>query len=288
MSDQPLVSVIVPTRNSHATLEACLRSIAQQTYQHIEIIVVDRDSTDNTKAIAQQFTPHVYNRGPERCAQRNYGVRMSSGQYVAIIDSDMELTPGVIAACVATVQAGIDTKGVIIPEESFGQGFWAQCKRLERSFYVGVDWIEAARFFDKSVFMQLGGYDENLVSGEDWEFSQRVAARYRIGRINDFINHNEGRLQLLKTMRKKVYYAGQFKRYIATSRQTETAEHGKQPTGIVLRRFGLYFAHPAKLFKRPHYGLGMLFMKVCEFGSGSVGYLLAPRPKLTANKEASE
>ena len=50
---------------------------------------------------------------------------------------------------------------------------------------------------------------------------------------------------------------------------------GARPVAIVLRRFGLYFAHPVKLFKQPHLGVGMLFMKVCEFGSGSLGYLAA-------------
>jgi glycosyltransferase involved in cell wall biosynthesis len=44
---QPLVSVIVPTKNSSQFLEACLQSIKEQTYPHIELIVVDNNSTDN-------------------------------------------------------------------------------------------------------------------------------------------------------------------------------------------------------------------------------------------------
>ncbi|QQR52503.1 glycosyltransferase [bacterium] len=77
MPSNSFVSVIIPTRNSAATLDACLKSVAGQTYTPIEIIVVDRDSTDTTKAIAKRFTKHVYNHGPERSAQVNYGVTKS-------------------------------------------------------------------------------------------------------------------------------------------------------------------------------------------------------------------
>ena len=54
MSFLPLVSVIVPTRNSSSTLEACLQSLAYQTYKNIELIVVDNFSTDNTQAVRQK------------------------------------------------------------------------------------------------------------------------------------------------------------------------------------------------------------------------------------------
>lgn len=271
---QPLVSVIVTTLNNHQTLQACLTSIANQTYRAIELVVVDNHSTDDTLAIAERFTSKVFIQGPERCAQRNFAVSKATGKYVAIIDSDMELTPRVIEECVACLE-GSAAKGVIIPEESFGEGFWAQCKRLERSFYIGVDWIEAARFFERQTFLQLGGYDESLVSGEDWDLSQRVGALGSLVHIDALILHNEGRLHLFRTLKKKFYYAGKFKAY--TARSTASATHGTQPTNIVLRRFGLFFAHPAKLLRRPHYGLGMLLMKIGEFGCGALGYVAASR-----------
>ena len=132
---QPLISVIVTTRNNHDTLDACLQSIVAQSYSPIELVVVDNNSTDDTKDIARRYTPHVYNKGPERSVQRNYAVEKASGDYVVIIDSDMELTRDVIRSCVSFVRQNPETGGVIIPEESFGQGFWAQCKKLERSYY---------------------------------------------------------------------------------------------------------------------------------------------------------
>jgi glycosyltransferase involved in cell wall biosynthesis len=56
------VSVIIPTYNSSRTLEQCLISIQKQDYQDIEIIVVDNNSSDTTKSIAERFTSNVFNK----------------------------------------------------------------------------------------------------------------------------------------------------------------------------------------------------------------------------------
>lgn len=266
----PLVSVIVPTHNSSHCLEACLRTIRNQSYKNIELIVVDNNSRDNTREIAKSFTAKVFNRGPERSAQRNYGVTISTGQYVAIIDSDMELTLDVIKACVAEIENNSATVGIVIPEESFGEGWWANCKKLERSFYVGVDWMEAARFFKKSSYEEVGGYNEEMVSGEDWDLSQRVGSIGSIGRIHEYIRHNEGKISLIRTIRKKYYYAQKFASYVVANKGQKALV---KQTGIV-GRYWLFLSHPAKLFKSPLLGLSMLVMKTCEFGVGSIGYLM--------------
>jgi glycosyltransferase involved in cell wall biosynthesis len=267
----PLVTVIVTTRNNHLTLDACLASIMSQTYEPIELIVVDRDSTDGTKLIARYYTGLVYNHGPERSAQRNFGFSKSSGEYVVFIDSDMVLSRDVIRDCVDTVFYHPETSGVIIPEESFGKGFWAQCKRLERSFYHGNDWIEAARFFPKEIYRQLGGFDEMMVSGEDWDLSARAREIGRIMRVNSLIYHNEGRLKLMKSLKKKYYYAGMSRAYLHKQHIGSKLAAGVGP----LQRYKLFLSQPKKLFRNPIKGLGMVFMKTCEFAFGGLGYLFA-------------
>jgi len=279
MKNNPLVSIIVPTRNSAKFLEACLKSIKNQTYRNTELIVVDNNSADSTKKIAKKYTDKVFNQGPERSAQRNFGVNRSSGDYVLIIDSDMILSPKVISGCVKKIQKGDNAIGVIIPEESFGKGFWANCKKLEKSFYIGVDFMEAARFFDKSAFQKVGGFDEKMVSGEDWDLSQRIEKEGKIKRINDFIYHNEGKINLLKTIKKKFYYAGEFKNYAG---KNKNGKQFKKQTGI-LGRYKLFLSRPRKLFKNPLLGLGMLFMKTCEFAFGGAGYLLGKSKKIKKN-----
>jgi glycosyltransferase involved in cell wall biosynthesis len=269
MSEQPLVSVIVPTYNSASTVDACLKSITQQTYKPVELIVVDNNSTDKTKEIAKKYTNQVFNKAPERSAQRNYGVSQCSGEYVLIIDSDMELTPNVVSACVELVKKNPTIEATIVPEESFGIGFWAQCKKLERSFYIGNDTIEASRFFATSLYRKLGGYDENMVSGEDWDLSHRAQQLTTIGRVNTLIMHNEGDLKLSRSLQKKYYYAGLAGEYLEKNNVKSKLTNNAGP----LQRYMLFFSNPWKLFHNPLYGFGMLFMKTCEFSVGAVGYV---------------
>jgi glycosyltransferase involved in cell wall biosynthesis len=270
----PLVSVIVPTKNSSKFLEACLRSVKEQSYKRIELIVVDNSSTDDTQAIARRITDKVFTKGPERSAQRNFGAAQAAGEYVVFIDSDMVLSKGVIGSCVQAMASHPNAAGVIIPEESFGVGFWAQCKKLERSFYVGVDAIEAARFFGKAAFEKAGGYNEALISGEDWDLSDRIEALGNIVRIGDFIYHNEGRISLGKTLRKKHYYARQARAYLSHSKGVTGS---RKRTGGILSRYALFFSQPGKLLKNPVRGCGMLFMKTCEFIFGGVALI---KPKI--------
>jgi len=272
MSDtlRPLVSIIVPTRNSAATLGACLASIRAQTCDRTEVIVVDNHSTDDTAGLAARAGAEVLVRGPERSAQRNFGARQARGEYVVFIDSDMELGPQVIEACVRALAADQSLAGLVIPEESFGLGFWAACKRLERSFYVGVPWIEAARFFRREKFEVAGGYDEAMVSGEDWDLSQRLAKFGGIGRVGEFIRHNEGRLSLARTLRKKWYYAAKIRDYAG-----RRGEPNVKKQFSVLGRYRLFFSRPKQLFARPLVGLGMLFMKTAEFAAGGAALALA-------------
>lgn len=270
-----LVSVIITTKNSGSSLGECLLSIKGQSFKEVEIIVVDNNSTDNTKEIAKKYTDKVFNIGPERCTQRNFGAKNSTGKYLLFVDSDMKLSKDVVSDCVLKIEENSKNVGIIIPEESYGEGFWAQCKKLERSFYVDILWMQAARFFSKENFLKVGGYDENMVSGEDWDLSQRIEKLGNIEIIKSYIYHNEGRISLSKTLRKKYYYATKFKAYTAKS------EHNKNISKQthILSRYALYFRDPIHLFKNPIYGFGMLFMKTSEFAVGAIGLLASKLKK---------
>lgn len=268
-----MVSIIVTTKNSEDTLEKCLESIASQNYSQLEIVVVDNNSDDSTKSIAYKYTKKVFDKGPERSMQRNFGARKAKGKYFLFIDSDMELSKNVVALCVKQLKDTPYVKGIVIPEESFGEGFWAACKKLERSFYVGevgVSWLEGARFFPRLTFEELGGYDEENTGTEDYDLSQRVKDKYgemSVQRVATFIYHNEGELSLTKTLKKKYYYAQKLGIY-----KKKNSRYFIYQSNI-FNRYKIFFSNPRRLFKNPILGVGMLFMKTCEFIAMGFGYL---------------
>lgn len=264
---KPLVSVIVPARNSSDTIGRCLLSIRNQSYEPIELIVVDNHSSDQTPRIAAETADAVLDIGPERSAQRNAGAHASHGSYLVFVDSDMLLRSHVIRECVATAEAGADA--VVIPELSFGEGFWARCKALERSCYHGDETIEAARFFRRDIFFAVDGYDETIPSGpEDWDIHLRVReAGGRLDRTDAIIDHDEGALSFRELLARKYYYGKSTERYIR--------KHGQ----IARRQLTLvrpaFFRHWRRLARHPITAAAMLFMKTCELSAGAAGLAVA-------------
>jgi glycosyltransferase involved in cell wall biosynthesis len=203
---QETVSVIVTTRNSGQTLEACLGSIRRQTYAATELVVVDNHSSDDTLEIAKRYADTVATIGPERSAQRNHGASLASGELLLFIDADMILDPAVVTEGAHILGAGA-VPAVVIPEETVGEGFWTMCRSLERGCYNGDDSIEAARFYSRAAFVEAGGFDTELNGGEDWDLSRRVARGRRLPRTRAIIHHDEGRTRLRTVYKKRRYYA---------------------------------------------------------------------------------
>jgi glycosyltransferase involved in cell wall biosynthesis len=264
MVKNPLVSVIIPTKNSEETIGKCLESIKNQTYYNIEVIVVDGFSKDGTKKIAESHSLNVIQSNAARSKARNIGAGKARGRLVLFVDSDMELESSVVNECVMKIKEGYD--GIIIPEVSVGEGFWARCKALEKVCYIGDDTIEAARFFKKHVFDRVGGYDLELEAGEDWDLSHRVKrAGYNIRRATAFIKHNEGKLSLQKTILKKYRYGKTLRSY-----RTKNPEEAKQQSMLIRPAF---LRNWRALTRDPSLTLGMFLMKACEFFAIGVGAL---------------
>ena len=179
-----LVSIIITTKNEEKNIGNCLESIRWQTYSQnlLEVIVVDNNSLDKTKEVAQKYTDKVFNFGPERSAQRNYGIKMAKGKYVMYLDADMILSPTVIEKAVeklspvSNIQCPVSTippVALYIPEVILGNSYWSKVRRFERSFYDGTV-IDCARFVKKDIFEQTGGFDLNMTGPEDWDFDKKV------------------------------------------------------------------------------------------------------------------
>ena len=295
MDSRSLVSVVVTTRNEEKNIENCLLSIKEQTYSPIEIIVVDNNSEDNTKEISKKYTDLIFNKGPERSVQRNYGmIKISKGKFVMFVDADMILSPCLIEHCVQFT-GGESYIALHIPEIILGKSYWSKVRRFERSFYNGTV-IDGARFFKKETFKKVGGFDENLNGPEDWDIDKKIKQIGTIGLLNakniskfhiekwilkDFIlnrgvncfnydsviYHNESDINLKKYLAKKGYYAKSFNTYIEKWGRDDPEI--KKQFGLVYRYFGVLFERKKwkNLVKHLFLTLGLYFMR------GLVGFV---------------
>lgn len=270
------ISAIVPTRNSGRTLAACLGSLRHQTHPDVEIIVVDNASSDDTPALGRRMAHVFADRGPERSAQRNHGAQLATGEIVLFIDSDMVLEPTVLADIAATFEARPEIGAIIIPERSFGIGFLASCRVLEKSLYVGQDDVEAPRAFRAELFELVGAWDETLTAAEDWDLADRTrAAGVGIARVSSWIWHDEGEISLRAQFTKKQYYGRWVAEYM--SRKPEARRHLSRP-GLV--------AQAPTMLRSPVRTSGMVVLKGVETAGLVVGMRKAHRAGLVGSERA--
>ncbi len=90
MNNRPLVSVIVPVYNGEKYVKSCMENILDQTYQNIEVIIVDDCSQDNTVAIVKRYPVRLLSleKNSGASVARNRGIDMATGEYIHFMDID--------------------------------------------------------------------------------------------------------------------------------------------------------------------------------------------------------
>ncbi len=288
MKPKPLISVVISTKNEEANIASCLESIKAQTYspKNIETIVVDNNSTDKTKEISRQYTKNIFNFGPERSAQRNFGmIKKASGKYVMYLDADMILSPTVIEKSVEKLEKE-DVVALYVPEVVLGNSYWSKVRRFERSFYDGTV-IDCARIIRIDIFKMVGGFDEMLTGPEDWDLDKKIKQKGKIELLSSYkfkesidkpsqpiIFHNEAKFDLKKYLNKKKYYSVSFSKYI--EKWGKNDEDIKKQFGFWYRYFGIFVEEGKwnKILKYPFVFLGIFvlrFLVGASFAFGGLG-----------------
>ncbi|HUY41576.1 MAG TPA: glycosyltransferase family A protein [Candidatus Dormibacteraeota bacterium] len=263
MSAAPLVSVVIPTRNSARTLDACLRSVSAQTYPAVELVVVDNASSDDTVMIARRHADLVLQAGRERCAQRNAGIAAARGEFVLVGDADMTLSPDVVASCIARCGSG---DAVAIDRIACGSGFWSRCKAFESTLYHGDRVVSAARFFRRAALLDAGGYDETLLGGDDWDASMRVLRGRQLVFADALMQNDEGRVSLRERFVKQLYYGQSWPRFVR--------KHGAGAMRRLNPARGALVRGAGKMLRHPVLGVGLVILKAVELSGTVLGVAL--------------
>lgn len=207
LPETPLVSVVMPAYNAGPYLEAAIRSVLEQDYPAVELIVVDDGSSDGTPEFAAGFGERVRvlrqrNAGP--AAARNRGMAAARGELVAFLDADDVWLPGKLRAQVDHLRSHPEV-GIVYgaflrwsagPDGSFGP------PPVPPGADPGVPlvreqsgWIYTGLLFDnivhvitamlrKPVVDRLGGFDESLRTGEDYDFWLRASRQFQAAKLN--------------------------------------------------------------------------------------------------------
>lgn len=193
MADLPLVTVVIPCYKQAHWLPDAVESALAQTYPHVEVIVVNDGSPDETSAVARSYGERVRlieqpNTGLS--GARNAGILAGNGELIAILDSDDRLHPDClerrVALLLADPSAGIVTGNVrfVDPElRDTGREGMRQDTPPDPQFrrLVRGNWgATCGTILRRRALDRCGLYDPFLRACEDWDSQIRISKRFRL------------------------------------------------------------------------------------------------------------
>lgn len=200
--ENSLVSVIIPTYNRANLVTRAIASVREQLYSNIEIIIVDDGSTDNTKRVindidsSDAIIKYVYQTNKGVSVARNKGIEISSGKYVAFLDSDDTWHKEKISIQVEFMEENPEFSMVLceifsVKDDSIinssnqtdffqkdGDNFLNVIKNL-----YGISGIGSSLLAKRNALTAVGGFDPNLTTAEDRDLALRLSAKYKVGSI---------------------------------------------------------------------------------------------------------
>lgn len=189
MAFSPLVSVVVPTFNTAAYVVQAVQSILGQTYEHLEVHVIDDGSTDGTKAaletIADSRFHYHYQENRGESGARNAGIRAARGELIALCDADdlwepiklevqvprFEGRPGLGVVYTDTVHVDEGNRELPTYRTTRHSG-WITRKLFLENFVTGSTSMFRRECFDADL------YDESFKTCADYDLSLRLSVKY--------------------------------------------------------------------------------------------------------------
>lgn len=187
----PITSVIIPTYNRWPLVAEAVDSVLAQSFQDIEIIVVDDGSTDGTTNRLAKFDGRLRLFTTTRrgvAAARNFGVSQAQGCYVAFLDSDDLWLPGKLETQIAFLDRHPEIQICQTDEIWVRNGVRVNPKAMHRKpsgdiFVRSLDLClisPSAVMMTRELFQRIGGFDESFPVCEDYDLWLRVTSVYSV------------------------------------------------------------------------------------------------------------
>ncbi|MBD2464447.1 glycosyltransferase [Oscillatoria sp. FACHB-1407] len=187
----PQISVITPVYNGEKTIRETIASVLNQTFTDFEYIIINDSSDDQTLEIIASFSdPRIqvfsYPKG-NLPISRNRGITHASGEYLAFLDADDVWTPDKLEAQLNALKANPEAAVAYSWTDYIDE--YSQFLRVGSHFTANQDvyaqlllmnFIEngSNTLIKAEAIAQVGGFDPNLPSAEDWDMWLRLAAQY--------------------------------------------------------------------------------------------------------------
>lgn len=168
---EALVSIIVPIYNAEKYISACIESALNQTYENIELVLINDGSPDNSLSIAQKYekeNKNVIVRSTDNkgvCAARNLGLSLANGEYVMFLDSDDVLTKN----AVEVLYNDLKENNADIAVGAVASSFFETNPKLE--VWQGLEGFEKCILDDENTYSSCGKlYNKKFI--KDVEFNE--------------------------------------------------------------------------------------------------------------------
>lgn len=211
MTSSPKVSVIIPLYNREKYIEETVQSVLSQTYKNFELIIVDDGSIDQSRKVLEPFLneimmlehPGRVNKG--QSAAINLGIKKSSGEYIAILDSDDIFAPHKLEKQVEFLEKNkniglVYGNGYVIDESGsklykFYSNSHFEDNETSKILINCYFALPTNALFRRTVFDAAGWFDEDLRSGQDHDMAIRISEIAKLAYIDDCLffyrKHNE-------------------------------------------------------------------------------------------------
>ncbi len=213
-----MISVVIPSYNSAATLGQCLDALLDQTFARdaYEIIVVDDGSTDATAQVAKARNVRVIRQA--NCgagAARNTGAQHAAGDIVVFVDADSVPDRRFVASLAAPF-ADPTIVGASGEKKTLQTNVWARLVQLEYDFkydriaaHSTIDFVDSSTAaYRREVFLAHGGFDARMREAEDTELSFRLAEQgCKMVLVRDAIAYHTHPESLVAYLVRKYHYA---------------------------------------------------------------------------------
>lgn len=187
------ISIVIPMYNSENTILSTLNSIKNQTALHsiLEVLVINDGSTDRSQKIVGKFIRNnqhvpvilINKKNGGVSSARNTGLSLAKGSWIALLDSDDEWLPNKIEMQIRIIEEmpNIDFLGGAIDDGEM-KILWRKIKGLYKAdvkdLCLKMFPQTSTAIFKKSIFNQIGGYDENQNYAEDGNYFLKICSRF--------------------------------------------------------------------------------------------------------------